>query len=58
MEVLSKDEHKVRLIDQQEKNKFKFDWLNKTVVIKLVKNVDKKIVEDVEVKVGDSIKKN
>jgi hypothetical protein len=57
MEVLSKDEHKVRLIDHQEKNKFKFDWLKKTVLIKLPKNVGDAIAEDVEVKVEDSIKK-
>lgn len=55
MEVNSKDEHKVRDIDAAEKNKFKFDWLSKTV--KVTKTVSNILSEDIEVKVGDCFKK-
>ncbi len=56
MEVNLRDEHKVRLMDASEKNKFRFEWLNKCVTIKLP-NVNDARVEVMSVKVGDWIKK-
>ena len=40
IEVDLKNEHKVRMIDKNEKNKFKFEWLNKPVKIILSTNDD------------------
>ncbi|GBN13793.1 hypothetical protein AVEN_133559-1 [Araneus ventricosus] len=57
MEINLNDEHKVRSIDANEKNKFKFEWLNKSVKIKLSAKGNNTSVEEIAVKVGDSIKK-
>ncbi|GBN62329.1 hypothetical protein AVEN_172281-1 [Araneus ventricosus] len=57
MEINLNDEHKVRSIDANEKNKFKFVWLNKSVKIKLPAKGNNTNVEEIAVNVGDSIKK-
>ncbi|GBM52250.1 hypothetical protein AVEN_97382-1 [Araneus ventricosus] len=57
MEINLNDEHKVRSLDANEKNKFKFEWLNKSIKIKLTAKGNNTSVEEIAVKVGDSIKK-
>lgn len=57
MEINLNDEHKVRSLDANEKNKFKFEWLNKSMKIKLPAKGNDTNVEEIAVKVGDSIKK-
>lgn len=55
MEISLKDEHKVGSVEANEKNKFKFEWLNKSIKVKLpAKGTN---AEEIEIKVGDSIKK-
>ena len=55
MEVNVRDEHNVQIIDANEKNKF--EWLDKSVAIKLLVSAHNVDVTELSVKVGDCIKK-
>ena len=57
MEKNVSDEHKVLIINANEKNKFKFEWLDKSATIKLPASAHNVDVTELSVKVGDCIKK-